>query len=148
MKNSFTVRLKGKRYCIPYRSYQTLNHIPAMSQEKLCVYTRNHDGFIRERSLVQLLKYPEIKYTSIPYILKLAEEYVLEITEIVLANLPRIPDTMWGEFLRENPRWLDLMECHCISYWDCYYRHRLYSAFTNRNDYPGLQVVKFLRNIQ
>lgn len=165
MAASFTVMLEGKQRFIPYRSHRTLYHFFAHSQEDLCACTRNYSGFVRERSLVRLLKCRDIRYASLPYILKLAEEYVIEITEIVANSLPLIPDAMWREFLRENPRWLDIMEHRCISYWDCYFRRGIFPdnlllakggyhlhpemgrVYFNRNDYPGIQAVNYLRRV-
>lgn len=130
----FTAALEGKKCRIPYRT----NHggwsgfwrdlLDRPSRKALCDGTRNFDGHVRERNLIRLLGCGEIQYSSLPYILKLAEEYVVEIIERVVDGLPRIPDAMLKEFLRENPKWLDLMEARNISYWNENYRpsrHRL-----------------------
>ena len=164
MPDLFRVVLEGKQYTIPYRTYEGKRFFDR-SQQALCDDTRHHDGFVREKNLLMLLKCKEIHYASLPYILKLAEEYVLEITKMVNDNLHRIPEAMWKDFLGENPKWLDIMECRCISYWDCYYRrvpiteailmtkggYRLHPewgiVYFDRNDYPGIQAVNYLRSL-
>ncbi len=125
-RNSFfTAVIEGKKLRIPYRtnwrSWTGLIGLP-QSRKALCLGTRNFDGYVREKNLVKLLRLGDIRYSSLPYVLKLAEEYVVEIVKIVLDFLPRIPDAMFREFFRENPKWIDLMEARATSYWNWYYR--------------------------
>lgn len=167
MSDSFSAILRGRRIDIPYRSHGATRVWSWASQSTLCLGTRNHDGYFREKCLSMILARKTIDYDSLPYILKLAEEYVLEIVALVADGLPLVPDAMWREFLRENPLWLDRMECRCVSYWDCYYRRRADTLETilmekggyrlvpgnsvgirfERGDYPGIRAVWYLRRL-
>ena len=78
---------------IPYRlylldvedfEYKKLNQI--QKQIVCCMYTRSCDGYIREKYLTRLLDMP-FELWSIPYIVKLCDEYVVEILKIIYDKL-------------------------------------------------------------
>lgn len=90
----------GETIKIPYRMYETeisfhtsWNEIQVMIYH--CIYTRNDNGFIREKHVKALIENepPEWVY---PYILKVCNEYVMEILELVYQNLYTKDCTKWN----------------------------------------------------
>jgi len=74
---------------------------------------------------------------SIPFVVLLAGEYVVEIVDDILASLPLLNVEAYIEFVRENRGVLRLLRSKATSYWDCYYR----VSHPNRSTYPGLAFL-------
>lgn len=51
-----------------------------------CIYTRSCNGYIREKYLKELLKL-DFDYWAIPFIVKLSDEYIVEILEVIYDKL-------------------------------------------------------------
>lgn len=120
--------LKGSIVEIPYRMYLTdvadaeyakLNQI--QKQILCCIYTRSCDGYIREKYLLKLLDM-SFEQWAIPFIVKLCDEYVLEILEIIYSKLKERDNTDIQNFCRENKDSLVKSYSRMISYWNEYYR--------------------------
>jgi hypothetical protein len=90
-----------------------------------CLYTRHHDGFVRQRAVEGLLqaKQPWV----VPFVVRLVGEYVLEIVETIAAGLD-LSDAgtrqLYGEFVATNPAFMMLTRQRATSYWSVYYRDR------------------------
>ena len=103
-----------------------------------CLFTRNYDGFIRQKYLEKIVTQNE--EWVIPYIFQLVGEYVVEITNIIWTNLENLDKPRYINFGRENPRFMDLTRRRVLSYWAEYYR----SQYNNFADYPGYKVLNAL----
>lgn len=109
-----------------------------------CLYTRHHDGFVRQRRLRKIIASEEP--WIVPFVVQLIGEYVLEIVVEIrdaLTDLDVQGSTQqmrFGAFIAENPAFLELTSQRVMSYWNCYYRDRL------RSTYPGFSLLSSLRN--
>ncbi len=113
---------------IPYRMY--LSDIADAEYEKLshtqkqilcCIYTRSCNGYIREKHLRKLLDMPYEQWV-IPFIVKLCDEYVLEILEIIYDKLKERDNTDIQDFCLRNKVSISKSYSRMISYWNEYYR--------------------------
>ena len=100
-----------------------------------CIYSRSCDGYVREKHIKALLsiEFPE---WAIPYIVKICDEYVIEILRIVYEDLKEKNTDDIKRFCVNN--W----DCFCksynrmISYWNEFYRHDCY----NFENYVGRKL--------
>ena len=120
--------LEIQRVEIPYRMY--LPELEEAEYKKLsqtqkqilcCIYTRSCNGFVREKYLRRLLDLPWEQW-AIPFIVKLCDEYVLEILEVIYGKLKERDNTDIQKFCRENKAAIRKGYARMISYWDAYYR--------------------------
>ena len=145
--------IDGQRLEIPYRVYFSSRR-PRLGGDRVentisrCMFTRHNDGFVRQENLAGLLAEERVEYFAVPFILKLAEEYVLDITQLVLSRIGCIAEEDLRRFLRENPRWTEKMNARCVSYWNCYYRLMSSGGYPAYLEYPGARLVAFLMKMQ
>lgn len=113
---------------IPYRlyvlditdeEYENLNEI--QKQIVCCMYTRNCNGYIREKYLRKLLDMPFQQWT-IPFIVKLCDEYVVEILEVLYIKLKERNNADIQNFCVQNKFFVRKSYSRMISYWNEYYR--------------------------
>lgn len=142
------VHVLNSTLSIPYRVYfkrpdiyyfsPPLTEIPIIEKSNIstysifnCIYSRDDNGFIRQACLerIILLSDPWVP----PFVLKLLSEYVIEIIEVIAANVDKLNAELYAEFIRNNPFFITKMKKRIISYWACYFLHR-YKTFT---DFPG-----------
>ena len=124
---AFVARVGGEAVTIPYRIY---NPEPARfltGQQQLvldCLYSRHHDGRVRQRHLRAVL--PAARDWTVPYIVRVLGEYVLEIALDVVEAANRSDElrTALREFGARNPEFVGRTRQQAISYWDAYYRDR------------------------
>lgn len=109
-----------------------------------CAYTRHHDGHVRQRALRMLLDGPcALQPWAVPYVVKLVDEYVVEIVDDVATFLTEVDvqgspqQRAYGRVLAQNPEMLRLLRARATSYWDCYYRRR----HPRLEDYPGHRLA-------
>lgn len=139
------VNISGEVIHIPYRIYNPEPNIIAFLKlrrvSKLilaCLYTRNHDGYIRLKYLRDLIHHDEIWVA--PYVLQLTGEYVIEIINFIEKNINYLPITTYEKFISENPIFIKLLKQRIISYWNCNYR----TEFPDFSNYPGFKVAEKL----
>lgn len=144
------ITVNGEPVDIPYRIYNPVppsDLAPGGSQVAVaidCLYTRHHDGFVRQKSLQQVIASDQT--WTIPFVVQLLGEYVIEICEDIRryaeTDLPRRPEMVRGlkSFAADNPDFIVLTQQRATSYWDAYYR-RLH---LHRDTYPGLLALKAL----
>lgn len=115
---------------IPYRmylvdvadaEYETLSCI--QKQILCCIYTRSCNGHIREKYLRKLLDM-QFEQWGIPFIIKLCDEYVLEILEIIYSKLKERNNTDIQSFCLKNKALINKSYSRMISYWNEYYREQ------------------------
>ncbi|MFI7217945.1 hypothetical protein [Micromonospora maritima] len=148
----FGVAVDEQPLVIPYRIYQA--EPPAGAEASLpptqsailnCLYTRHHDGRVRQRRLEHILGLDEP--WVVPFVVRLVGEYVLEILldirrELVELDDPTTPQhAVYGRVLAANPSFLAVTRQRVASYWACYYRH----LYSDRRYYPGFTVIESMR---
>ncbi len=144
--NSFKVCVNNENLSIPDR----VRHDPAsvkigrfsLLQKNLvdCILTRHNDGFVRQKYLAQIVS---SNYAWVPpFVIQLLGEYVVEILQVIEANLGNLDKSVYTPFLRANPDFLALTEQRVISYWDCYYRFSC-----RKEDFPGFRAVNFFKKL-
>ena len=125
------VLLDGQTIGFPDRIYgleEFLNLSSLTFEQKMifhCIYSRSCDGFVREKHIQAILKedYPD---WCIPYILKLSDEYVVEILEVIYHELKDKDTDRIKMFCRLNMRSFLYGHARMISYWNEFYRDRCY----------------------
>ncbi|MER6721415.1 hypothetical protein [Streptomyces halstedii] len=148
----FEVEVQGQTVAIPSRIYNEepgadLGRPLAGTQQAIlhCLYSRHHDGWVRQRHLEQMVASDEP--WVVPFVVQLAGEYVLEILEAIGRGLPglAVPGSaqlrLYGEFIARNPAFFARTERRVVSYWSCYYRWK-YGAF---GTYPGCVLLEAFR---
>ena len=140
---TFDVTVRGERVAIPQRIYldeqQLLNCAADRRPFADCLLTRHHDGFVRARALDRIIGLN--KPWSIPFVVQLVGEYVVEILDQIDIAFDRIDLDVMADFVRENPAFIQLTTRRVVSYWNCYYRER-----SARADYVGFRLINRLEN--
>ena len=87
----FNVVVAGSDIAIPTRMYaddvqlKLLSNFSEIQQEMLlCLFTRHHSGYVREKCLQQIISSQQ-KFV-VPYILELLGDYVIEIVNCIYQN--------------------------------------------------------------
>lgn len=138
---SVNVIVRGRTVHIPKRvHFIGLCEEKSETQPKLwptvqCLRTRSTDGYERQASLRCILTLNEP--WSIPFVVVLAGEYVVEIIDDIVASLSVLNREAYIEFVRENRGLMRLLRSRATSYWDCYYR----TSHPDRSIYPGLAFL-------
>ncbi|MFY1593136.1 hypothetical protein [Micromonospora sp. WMMD737] len=145
----FRVTVDGQPLIIPYRIYEAepsaateLSLSPTQLAILNCLYTRHHDGRVRQRRLGHILRLNEP--WVVPFVVRLVGEYVLEILldirrELVELDDPTTPQhAVYGQVLAANPSFLAITRQQAASYWACYHRH----LYSDRRYYPGSTLIK------
>ncbi|RPK56885.1 hypothetical protein EES43_23210 [Streptomyces sp. ADI96-02] len=148
----FQVEVQGETFAIPSRIYNEepgadVEWDPTGTRQVIlhCLYSRHHEGHVRQRHLEQLVASGEP--WVVPFVVQLAGEYVLEILEAIGRGLPglAIPGSaqrrLYGEFIARNPAFFARTERRVVSYWSCYYRWK-YGTF---GTYPGCVLLEAFR---
>jgi hypothetical protein len=106
--------------------------------------TRHHDGHVRQKALRTLLDGPcALQPWVVPYVVKLVDEYVVEIVDDVATFLTEVDvegspqQRAYGRVLAQNPEMLRLLRARATSYWDCCYRRR----HRRLEEYPGHRLA-------
>jgi len=135
----FQVFVESEKLEIPYRIYFEEPNIKNLTETELlifnCLFTRHDNGFIRQKSLEQIVLSNE--YWITPFVVQVLGEYVREILEVVEKNLS---DTLLDNiirFIEENPKFFETTKSRIMSYWNCYYRSRI----SNKETYVGFRIL-------
>lgn len=144
--HAFIVNMENETLRIPYRVYYDPDLLRRQLKDfqddprriLLCLGTRHYDGYLRQECLRQLVKNKADWIT--PYVLQLAGEYVVEITEDVAIAIGEHNPAILRGFALENSAYLATLARRVTSYWSCYYRH----AYRERHSYPGAKVLAML----
>ena len=142
---TLSLRLGYELLALPQRIYyappvlQTLQLSTLQMQILDCLFTRHHDGFVRQTHLGRIIR---SRNAWIPhFVVPLVGEYVVEILQVICENLIYLEMSIYAEFLRSNPEFLELTEKRVLSYWDCYYRS------IKKHEYPGFVILDFFKSI-
>lgn len=147
------IHVAGELMQIPYRMYYswpdediTSQLTPAEHLVLACWMSRHHDGRVRQRAL-SLIFASDAPWT-IPFVVQLCGEYVIELGKDVLAFLNRdLPDRpvlqrAYKQFSNENPQFISLTEQRAASYWLDDYRSEM-----ARDEYPQLAALRILARL-
>lgn len=128
----------------PYRMYyinvpdEALNKLSLQQKMILhCIYSRSCDGFVRLKHLQSLLLMDYADW-AIPYIVKLCDEYVIEILEMTYDILKEQDTERIKRFCLENVQSFCKSYNRMISYWNEFYRDRCY----NFHEYIGRKLFR------
>ncbi len=106
----------------------------------LCYLTRNQNGFIRFNALDEILNLTDKQKWVYPYVLKLCDEYVVEILERIYCSLSKILTPQFVDVIRLNMSNLKKGYARMVSYWNAYYRKDI----PNIENYVGYKIYKTL----
>jgi hypothetical protein len=141
----------GEPVVIPYRVYnpaRSAHYASGLSRTEqagtAAIYSRHHDGLIRQRALGTLLDFDE-PWTA-PFVVQLLGEYVIQIcadiekfTRTALPARPAMQNSL-PAFLRQNPCFAELTRQRAVSYWSCHYR----AQHPPPDTYPALTALSRL----
>jgi hypothetical protein len=161
--STFEVWVYGDLLAIPYRIYN-----PEASQEVIaslsptqqmmlhCLFTRHHDGFVRQRHLFPILD--DDKPWVVPYVVALIGEYVVEILHDIekgIADIERLESKrrrLYGRFAADNAEFIELTKNRVARYWSQYHssgylnptRNHLERTDPGIDVYPGFTLIALL----
>ena len=102
--------LSDSTIIIPYRCYllePPENDIAKLTELQkqilFCLYTRSSSGYLREKYIRKLMS-SNYKEWCVPYIVKLCDEYVVEILHVIYNSLSEKPDEGIKSFCMANKR--------------------------------------------
>lgn len=131
----------GDRITIPYRIYisdELLFPMNMTAQQELiyhCICSRNHNGYIRQKHIEALLQSDPPEWAK-PYIIKICDEYIVEILEAVYRTLKDRNCEEYKVLCALNINYIRLGHFRMISYWNEFYRWDCYRY----NDYIGKKL--------
>ena len=123
--------LSGEKIKIPYRVYLSdklvfQNKLTARQQLIYhCIFSRCYDGYVRQKHIEALLD-SDIPEWAMPYIIKICDEYVYEILEVIYQKLKTRNCETYKALCQRNFDYFKLGHCRMISYWNEYYRYDCY----------------------
>jgi len=85
-----------------------------------CIFSRNENGYIRQKAILNIIN--SDNYWTIPYIVRIIGEYVIEILNDIDNNFEIINKSNLISFVRQNPEFYSRTRSRVYSYWDCYFR--------------------------
>jgi len=132
--------IPARIYVDPVSQPSKVNNQSTENRIATCLYTRHHDGYVRERFLRALL--PVRTVWEVPFVLQLIGEYVVEIISAIETRLSDDQAPLFTQFACENAEFIRLTQQRLTSYWNCYYRYQ----WSRLADYPGMRVMKQLEN--
>lgn len=128
----------------PYRMYfidvpdDVLNKLSLQQQMILhCIYSRCCDGFVRQKHIQSLLLMDYADW-AMPYIVKICDEYVMEILEMTYDILRERDTEQIKRFCLENVQSFCRSYSRMTSYWNEYYRDRCH----NFHEYIGRKLFR------
>ena len=102
-----------------------------------CVYSRSCDGHVRQKHMSSLLQL-DFEDWAIPYIVKICDEYVVEILEMIYDTLKEQDTERIKKFCLENIESFCISYNRMISYWNEHYRYN-YKSF---HQYIGRKLFR------
>ena len=133
--------LSSEKIAIPYRIYLSdkltfLNNLTKRQQLIYhCIFSRSYDGYVRQNHIEALLDSDTPEW-AMPYIIKICDEYVYEILEVVYRKLKAGNCETYKALCWRNFDYFKSGHCRMISYWNEYYRYDCYKY----KDYVGKKL--------
>lgn len=145
--STFEIKIDKEKVTIPERIYyeepeeSKIKKLTEFQRNILnCYFTRNHNGYIRQSRLRDILR-GRVEKWMIPYILRLVGEYVEGILKDIYVNIDLIDINDLKDFINNNKDFVKLTECRIFSYWNEYHRH------IDKNDYVGFKIIEKINSI-
>ena len=137
------INLRGESLLVDCRLYNDLpsyedTHNMSLVQRLMlsALYTKHHNGYLRELHLDKLFNHSE--YWIPPFIFHLIGEHVPEITEKIYSFRHVLYERrIYREFADENPDYMQLQLQRCISYWHAYNRGK----YPDKESFPGVEFI-------
>lgn len=124
--------IDGEHIHIPYRVYYTDTAAAWPAQFSLqqqtiyhCILSRSCDSYVREHHIKALLDMAP-PHWALPYVIKVCDEYVVEILEAVYARLSGTDTSTYQALCRLNLQQFLYSHARMVSYWNEYYRWDCY----------------------
>lgn len=146
------ISVQGEVVRVPYRIYykwpsreRTNGFTTAQLLILACWMSRHHDGKLRQKALSRILRADLDVAWTVPFVIQLLGEYVIEIgtdvLEFITNVLPTRPELQrrYAQFVRDNPEFISITRQRAVSYWLEYHRHQL-----PQDQYPPFQAVEAL----
>jgi hypothetical protein len=102
-----------------------------------CIYSRSCDGFVRQKHMYSLLQMGYEDWAN-PYIVKICDEYVLEIVEMIYDILKKQDTERIKKFCLENIESFCKSYNRMISYWNENHRYK----YKNSQQYIGRKLFR------
>jgi hypothetical protein len=146
-KNPSFVNVGGEQLRLPLRHGFKPRTWPSSSGTdatiEAAIAARHYDGFVRERSVQPLVLSREL--WTIPYILELASDYVIEILTELDNHFNEIDRDNLSRYVTENPAHLELTTARINSYWNAYYRTTSKKQATSLH--PGFRILTAIASL-
>ena len=119
--------LSGEKITLPYRIYLSddlsFSNKMTARQERIyhCICSRNHNGYVRQKHIEALLDSDPPEW-AMPYIIKICDEYVNEILEVVYYKLREKDCGKYKALCALNFDNIRIGHARMISYWNEFYR--------------------------
>ena len=84
-----------------------------------CIFSRHDNGFIRQKSVQNIIG--SNNNWTVPYIVKIIGEYVIEILNDIYNSFEIINKSDLISFVQQNPDFYNRTRSRVGSYWDCYF---------------------------
>jgi len=141
---------------IPYRFYFKNTEIKLDNLDELekvilyCIFSRDNDGYVREKYIQKLIELDKIYDFVIPFLFIITGEYVVEIIEISLLGIKKIEKSILEKFIEKNSEKIKLIEERMISYWSEYYRRKSFGItfrpeYKDWSNYPAHFVLDHIK---
>lgn len=135
---------------IPYRVYfeepQSAYENALTPLQRLilhAVFTRHHNGYVRQQRLRTLLGSVNEYEWVMPFIFQLLGEYVIEILDDIDQRIREIDHDLIRRFCIQNPAFMKITESRVISYWNEYYRY----GFPEKQMYVGVRIFDYIKDL-
>ncbi|MER8849878.1 hypothetical protein [Mesorhizobium australicum] len=126
---------------IPYRFHFlpiSEDEFASYSPESKCLLTRSTNGYLRQKSANFIL--PLNESWSIPFVILLLSDYVIEIIEDVNLAMPNFDRAAYVDFVQQNREIMRATRARATSYWNVYHRQ----TYPDRKSYPAIAVLNQL----
>lgn len=143
-RKRYPLTIAGEPIEVPYRIYHDSPALDVAGLQPMhrtilgCIYTRHHDGLVRQRWLHTVLE-AEQPWTA-PFVIQLLSEYVLDIINDIDCALRSRRCEIYERFVAENPHFHALALHRATSYWNAYHR----SLYPPLCDYPAYSLLSAL----
>lgn len=143
----YKMHLDNQQIEIPTRIYWdesklTLNALTDTGKLILaCILTRHHNGYVREANLEKLVS--SEKYWTIPYVIQLLGEYVIELLELIWEKFDKLHKENLIGFIHENESYWFKTKQRISSYWDCYHKYK----GNPKSEYVGFKLIERIEKL-
>ena len=104
-----------------------------------CIYTRHHNGYLRQQKVEKLIESKE--YFVTPFMIQLIGELIFEILVPINDSVDKNTKN-YVKFIEENQIYWNLTKSRMISYWNEYYR----KEHEKLKNYIGYKLVEKIEN--